>query len=67
VLHLDYNWDLHPWGIKFDEELNIDRLGWKHGDHFMITNENGQAMLKKVDPLVAFTKGYKINFGEKNE
>jgi hypothetical protein len=64
MLYVDYSWDLSPNGIRFDEELNIDKLGWKHGDHFMITNVNGKAMLKKVDPLVAFTKGYKVNFGE---
>ena len=67
MLHLDYDWDLHPWGINFDKELNIDRLGWKHGDHFVITNVDGRAMLKKVEPIVAFAKGYKINFGETNE
>ena len=66
MLYVDYSWDLSPNGIQFDEELNIDKLGWKHGDHFMITNVNGKAMLKKVDPLVAFTKGYKVNFGERD-
>jgi hypothetical protein len=66
MLHLDYTWDLYNWGIRFDEELNIDKLGWKAGDHFVITNENGKAMLKKVDPVVAFTKGYKVNFGDTN-
>ncbi len=64
MYYLDYTWDLNPNGIIFDEELNIDKLGWKHGDHFMITNKNGKAMLVKVDPIVAFTKGYRINFGE---
>lgn len=63
MLYVDYSWDLNPGGIIFDEELNIDKLGWKHGDHFMITNVNGKAMLKKVDPMVAFVKGYKVNFG----
>jgi hypothetical protein len=66
MLHFDYNWDLHPDRIILDEELNIDRLGWKHGDHFMVTNHNGRAMLVKVDPVVAFSKGYKVNFGEDN-
>lgn len=61
MLHIDYSWDLHPWGIKFDEELNIDKLGWKNGDMFVIKNIDGQAMLTKVDPVVAFTNGYKVN------
>jgi hypothetical protein len=54
--HFDYDWDLNPWGIKFDPELNIDKLGWQAGDYFRITNVNGQAMLVKVDPLVKFLK-----------
>ena len=66
MFYLDYTWDLSPSGIIFDAELNIDKLGWKHGDHFMITNKNGRAMLVKVDPVVAFCKGYRINFGEKS-
>jgi hypothetical protein len=61
VYYLDYSWDLSPDGIKFDEELNIDKLGWKSGDLFEIANVNGKAMLRKVDPVVAFAKGYKIN------
>ena len=61
MLHIDYSWDLEPWGIRFDEELNIDKLGWKHGDCFKITNINGQAMLVKLDPVEQFAKGYKVN------
>jgi len=64
MIYMDYNWDLHPWGIKFDEELNIDALGWKAGDLFEIANINGQAMLRKVDPVVAFSKGFKVNCNE---
>ena len=54
--HYDYDWDLDSKGIKFDPELNIDRLGWKHGDYFRVENHNGQALLVKVDPLVKFLK-----------
>ena len=56
MLHYDYDWDLSPSGIKFDSELDIDKLGWKHGDYFKIVNIDGQAMLVKVDPLVKFLK-----------
>lgn len=66
MFYLDYNWDLSPNGIIFDDELNIDKLGWKGGDVFEITNINGKAMLRKIDPVVAFNKGYRINFGENN-
>jgi len=54
--HYDYEWDLEPWGIKFDPELNIDALGWQAGDYFKVTNINGTAMLVKVDPVVKFLK-----------
>ena len=62
--YFDYDWDLNPWGIKFDAELNIDRLGWKSGDCFKITNIDGQAMLVKLDPVEQFNKGYKVNCNE---
>jgi hypothetical protein len=56
MLHFDYTWDLHPDRIILDEELNIDKLGWKAGDYFQVKNVNGRAMLVKVDPLVKFLK-----------
>ena len=62
MIYFDYTWDLEPNRILLDEELNIDRLGWKGGDFFQLKNVNGRAMLVKVDPLVKFVKQ-----GERNE
>jgi hypothetical protein len=61
MLYVDYSWDLSPDRIILDEELDIDKLGWKGGDYFKVTNINGRAMLVKVDPLVKF-----INEGVRN-
>ncbi len=54
--YIDYDWEIKEDRIILDSELNIDRLGWKHGDCFVIQNINGRAMLKKVDPLTQFIK-----------
>jgi anaerobic selenocysteine-containing dehydrogenase len=54
--HYDYDWDLEPEWIKFDPELDIDKLGWKNGDYFRVENRNGRAMLVKIDPLIKFLK-----------
>jgi hypothetical protein len=62
--HFDYDWDLEPEWIKFDPELNIDKLGWKAGDCFKIVNVDGRAMLVKLDPVEQFIKGYKVNSNE---
>jgi len=62
--HYDYEWDLEPWGIKFDPELNIDALGWQAGDVFKVKNVNGRTMLVKLDPVEQFTKGHKVNCNE---
>ena len=61
MLFVDYQWNLSPEGIVFDEELDIDQLGWKSGDYFKISNRNGRAVLIKVDHVEAFAKGYAIN------
>ena len=50
----DYEWDLEPDRIILDKELNIDALGWRHGDCFKVINTDGRAMLVKLDPLVKF-------------
>ena len=59
--YFDYEWDLSPNGIKFDQELDIDKLGWKGGDCFKITNVNGRAMLVKLDPVEQFVRGEPVN------
>lgn len=57
--YLDYDWDLRADKIVLDSDLNIDRLGWKSGDHSEVRNINGRVELVKVDPVIKFIKGYK--------
>jgi hypothetical protein len=59
--YIDYDWDLSPNRILLDEEINIDKLGWKHGDLFKVINIDGRAQLVKIDHLEAFVKGHKVN------
>ena len=54
--HFEYDWDLYPDRIILDDELNIDRLGWKGGDYFKLVNIDGKAQLIKLDPLLKFLK-----------
>jgi len=56
VKYYDYDWDINPECIVLDRELNIDKLGWKAGDCFVVQNINGRAMLRKLDPLEKFIK-----------
>jgi hypothetical protein len=56
VKYVDYDWDVDSKRIVLDRELNIDKLGWKAGDYFVIQNVNGRAMLRKLDPLEKFIK-----------
>jgi len=65
LLHLDYTWDLDKNGILLDEELNVDKLGWKGGDLFKLVNINGRCRLVKLDPVEKFVKGYAVNVQEK--
>jgi hypothetical protein len=57
--YVDYDWEINEHRIVIDQEINIDKLGWKNGDHFELKNINGQVQLVKIDPLVKFIKGYK--------
>ena len=54
--YIGYDFYLTEEGIGLDDELNIDKLGWKAGDYFRVENRNGKAMLVKVDPVVKFLK-----------
>ena len=56
---MDYDWDLQPGYLKFDSELNLDMLEWKEGDVFILKKVGDQAVLRKVDDLEKFVKGYK--------
>lgn len=55
--HYDYDWDLEPDRIILDKELNIDKLGWKENDYFIVKRVDGNNMLVKVDQLTQFIKG----------
>jgi hypothetical protein len=56
--YVDYDWDLTPTTMVPDQELDTERLGWKHGDFWqVIQTATGQKFLQKVDPLVQFTLG----------
>ena len=63
--YIDYHWDLSPECILLDEELDIDALGWHHGDIFKVVNINGRAMLVKLDPLVAWVTNVDLQDIEK--
>ena len=51
---IDSTWITSKDRIIIDEDLDIDRLGWKGGDYFKLVNINGVAQLVKVDPLIKF-------------
>lgn len=52
--YIGYDFSLTEEGIGLDEELNLDRLGWKGGDYFKLVNIDGKAKLVKVDVLQKF-------------
>jgi hypothetical protein len=59
MLHLDYNWDLCPNYLKLDDELPVDKLGWREGDMFkFVVAENGTRLLRKIDPIEKFVLGH---------
>jgi hypothetical protein len=66
MIHYDYTWDLYPNYIKLDEELNTDALGWKEGDYFKFVESNGVRLIKKIDPIEVFAKGYPVNGHSRN-
>jgi hypothetical protein len=56
--HYDYEWDPYPNYLLIDRKLDLDKLGWNPGDLFRLEYFNGQPMLKKVDPVEKFVRGY---------
>jgi hypothetical protein len=56
--YYDYEWDLEPNRILLDEELDIDKLGWKGGDIFRLIEKDGQQLLIKICPVEKFTRGF---------
>ena len=58
MIHYDYTWDLYPDYIKLDDELPVDNLGWKDGDIFKFVEVNGIRMIKKIDPVEKFVRGF---------
>ena len=45
-----------------DEELPLSKIKFKEGDLLQVCQtEEGRVILRKVDPVVAFTQGYAVN------
>jgi hypothetical protein len=59
--YIGYDFSLTKEGIGLDEELNLDRLGWRGGDYFKLVNVDGRNKLVRVDPLVKFLEDGKQN------
>lgn len=58
MAEIDRTWELYADSIVINEEIDIDKLGWKHGDCFKIVNVDGQVRLVKLDRLEKFVRGY---------
>lgn len=56
--YVDYDLDLSKDEIILDKEIKLKRLEWNEGDHFEVTEDNGQIKLVKVDPILKFSRGY---------
>ena len=63
MLHLDYQLDIkYGQYIILDEELTLEKIQFREGDYLQVCKtDKGQVILKKVDPVVAFTQGYAVN------
>ena len=54
--YLDFDLEIYPDRIILDEDIKVDKLGWKGGDYFQLVNVNGRAVFIRTDPLVKFVK-----------
>jgi hypothetical protein len=52
--YYDYEWDLYPEKIVLDNDLNTDRLTWQAGQYWQMCEEDGNKLLRRVDPIVQF-------------
>lgn len=57
MIYMDYEWDLEPNYLKFDNDLNVAQLDWKEGDVFILKKIGSQTILRKVDDFEKFVKG----------
>ena len=54
MTHYNYEWDISSTRLLLDADLNTDNLGWKFGDYFKLIEQNGRAVMVRVDPLEKF-------------
>ena len=45
--------------LVLDKEITLNKLEWRKGDYFEVTEKDGQIELIRIDPLVKFIRGYK--------
>jgi len=56
--YIDYDLDMTPDRVVLDEELDLERLGWKRGDYFKVDVVNGRTQLTKIDELEKFIRRF---------
>jgi hypothetical protein len=67
MLALDYDWDIHPFGIILDKQLPIASMGWKNGDVFRLEiKPNGGRALVRLDPLRQVVEDYQRKLDSEN-
>jgi len=60
--YVDYVFDIEPGRMIFDEEITLGKIQWRPGDYFQVCEgPQGTVILRKVDPIVAFTNGLPVN------
>jgi hypothetical protein len=60
--YFDYVFDIEPDRIEFDVELTLGKLKMKPGDIWQVcAGPQGTVILRKMDPIVAFTNGFSVN------
>jgi hypothetical protein len=56
MFFIGYDFSLTEEGVGLDQELNLDKLGWKEGDYFKLINNNGRACIVRVNVVEQFLK-----------
>ena len=55
--YIDFDWDMNAWGIRLDDGINVQKLGWQENDYFKLVRVNDRLQLVKVEELEKFLKG----------
>lgn len=55
--YIDFDWEMNNWGIRLDNDIDVQKLGWQENDYFKLVKVDDSIHLVKLEEIERFMRG----------